>query len=386
MNRALRSLALASSSLAVSACTVLLAPAPPAAPIRAIWITRFDYHDAADVERAVADCADLGFDTILFQVRGNGTSFWNSAIEPRAAEIAPGFDPLAVACEAAHRRGLAIHAWVNVMPSWRGATAPDDPSQLYRAHPEWHWYRADGTRQPLAPDFYVSLNPCRDDVRDYLVRVFREIVASHDVDGLHLDYVRFVDDLVPADERDAYPQDPETLAAFRERTRTRPELDVRAWRAFKADAVTRLVDAIRRMVREESAKRGRPLLLSAAVSAAPAGAQDVHQRDVLRWVRERLVDVVFPMNYTPDVALFAARARAWREFAGDFPVATGMMFDEKHDGGVIEDEILLARRESPHACVFAYSALFPRRGEADDRVRQDRRAIVRRQLGSAPAR
>ncbi len=381
-----RAAALLAFAAALPSCTVLLAPPPPDHAIRAVWITRFDYHDADDVERIVADCADLGFDTLMFQVRGNGTAFWDSKIEPRAGEIAPGFDPLDVACRAAHERGIELHAWVNVMPSWRGAEPPSDPAQLWNSRPEWHWFASEGRRQPLVESFYVSLNPCRADVREYLVSVFREIVAHYPVDGLHLDYVRFVDELLPAGTQDDWPGDAATLEDFRAASGTRPELDRARWRRFKADAVTALVDAIRRMVREESLRTGRRIRLSAAVSAAPAGPQDMHQRDVSRWVRERLVDAVFPMNYTPDEALFAERLRAWAEFAPEFPVVTGVMADEKHDGGALEDELRLAVREFPHACVFAYAALFPRRGEADDPRRSERRAIVRRCLADTTAR
>jgi len=65
--------------------------------VRAVWVTRWDYETREDVSRIMEDCADAGFDTVLFQVRGNGTAFYDSAIEPWAEELGgkhPGFDPL----------------------------------------------------------------------------------------------------------------------------------------------------------------------------------------------------------------------------------------------------------------------------------------------------
>ena len=137
------------------------------------------------------NCRQGGFNTVLFQVRGNGTAFYRSRIEPLTHEYKKGdprFDPLEVACREAHRRGLALHAWVNVMPGWRGPRPPADRKQLYRARPEWFLKDQHGKRQPLDSDFYVSLNPCLPEVRDYLVKVFADIMRRYPVDGLHLDW------------------------------------------------------------------------------------------------------------------------------------------------------------------------------------------------------
>ena len=171
-------------------------------PIRAIWVTRWDYKTPGDIARVMDNCKVAGFNTVLFQVRGNGTAFYRSRIEPWADELGgrdPGFDPLAIAIEEAHRRGLSLHAWVNVIPGWRGDTPPTNPRQRYNAHADWFWRDAAGRRQPLG--WYVSLNPCYPKVRRYLTAVMQEIVANYPVDGLHLDYIRF-----PNEWNDSYPR------------------------------------------------------------------------------------------------------------------------------------------------------------------------------------
>ena len=62
----------------------------------------------------VAAARASGFNTLLVQVRGRGDAYYQSAIEPRAAELAahPGFDPLASTISQAHAAGLRVHAWV----------------------------------------------------------------------------------------------------------------------------------------------------------------------------------------------------------------------------------------------------------------------------------
>ena len=59
--------------------------ADPDPSVRAVWITRFDYRSADDVRRAIADSARAGFNTVLFQVRGNASTFYPSELEPWAA-------------------------------------------------------------------------------------------------------------------------------------------------------------------------------------------------------------------------------------------------------------------------------------------------------------
>lgn len=326
-------------------------------PVRAIWVTRFDTKTAADVQGAIRNCADAGFNHVMFQARGHGVAHYRSAIEPWADELGgadPGYDPLDVACREAHARGLKLHAWINVMPSWRGAAPPSNPAQLYAARPEWHWFDATGARQPLRPSFYVSLNPCLPEVRDYLVGVCRELVENYPIDGLHLDYVRFVDDLDP--NPDAYPRDATTLAAYRAATGKAPDDDLAAWRAWKAEQVTHLVRAIGAMIDAS----GRDVVLTAAVGSSPEGPQDKHQRESRRWVDEELVDAVFPMNYTAEIPQFRTRASAWGAATRDSDVAfvQGIQIDPKRGIDVIETQLVLSRRETPHYCLFAYSHLF----------------------------
>ncbi|MBK6942464.1 MAG: family 10 glycosylhydrolase [Planctomycetes bacterium] len=355
-------------------------------PVRAIWVTRFDTKTAADVQGAIRDCSDAGFNHVLFQARGHGVAHYRSAIEPWADELGgadPGYDPLDVACREAHELGLKLHAWINVMPSWRGTTPPKDERQLYAAHPDWHWFDASGARQPQRPSFYVSLNPCLPEVRAYLVEVCRELVVNYPIDGLHLDYVRFVDDLDP--DPDAYPRDAATLALFRAATGKAPDDDLAAWRAWKAEQVTTLVGDIRAMIDDE----GRDVVLTAAVGSSPEGPQDKHQRDSRRWVEEGLVDAVFPMNYTADITQFRTRASAWGRATRDMNVAfvQGIQIDPQRALDVVETQLALSRRETPHYCLFAYAHLFPSAANASgatDLQRERTRRIVRLVRGGMP--
>jgi uncharacterized lipoprotein YddW (UPF0748 family) len=358
-------------------------------PMRAIWVTRFDYKTADDVRQIVHDCAGAGFNTILFQVRGNGTAFYDSKLEPWADELGgrdPGFDPLALAVEEAHERGVDLHAYVNVMPAWRGTEPPTNPEQLYHQHPEWFWYDQNGDRQALSW-FYVSLNPCLPEVREYLVEVFRDLAARYDVDGLHLDYIRFPNE-PPATPKGSgldYPRDERTLALYREATGLAPDEDPEAWNRWRTDCVTEVVADIHRMLRRTKPRA----VLSAAAGSVRERALH-HFQDARRWMDEGVIDVVILMNYTDSPETFAERIDPWLEGGVGVPVVPGLWFG-RHEGkpaeeatAAVREQIEIARAKTGDFCVFAYASLFD---SADERklakrsteqrgTRQIRRAIL----------
>ena len=328
--------------------------------MRAVWITRWDYRTADDVRELVRNCDEAGFNTLLFQVRGNATAFYRSSFEPWAAELGgqdPGFDPLALAVELAHARGMELHAWVNVVPAVFGTEPPRDPRHVWNAHPEWLWYDQYGERQALSEGFYASLNPCLPEVRGYLVRVLSEIAVRYPVDGLHLDYIRFPNEhpAVPRGSGLDYPRDAPTLALFRAETGRTPDEDPRAWNRWRMEQVTRLL----RELRVELDRVAPRVVLGAAVGAEPEIAAG-HFQDVEGWLREGLLDLVFPMNYTVDEARFTRRLEDWGTRAHQARVVMGIMASGEPVSQRC-DQLREARRHGFDRAVFGYHVLFDSR-------------------------
>jgi len=385
---------LLTAALAAAGCHAGLETRPP---VYAIWVTRQDYRTAGDVKRIVHDCAQGGFNTVLFQVRGNGTAFYRSTFEPWADELGgkhPGYDPLELACREAHRRGLALHAWVNVMPAWQGPDPPKNPSQLYNRHPEWFWYDRHGRRQPLVHRvgkheraWYVSLNPCLPEVRGYLVAVCREIVRRYDVDGLHLDYIRFPDEpVVPGEAIPDYPRDERTLALFKQATGSTPDGSPAAWDRWRTEQVTRLVANLHVMMRET-----RPRAALTATVGTNRQRSLEHHREGKAWVEQALVDAVFPMNYTSTLAAFDRGLAMWLPPPERVGLVPGLWLDAKLSTA---DGITVARRQIRRAvektgnfCLFAYDRLFDSPGhakETPDRERENARAREHRRRSLLP--
>lgn len=375
-------------------CSLMSSPKPDRPrddAIRAIWVTRFDYGTPEDITRIMDNVAGAGFNTVLFQVRGNGTVAYPSRYEPWSRQFDfrhPGFDPLAVAIREAHRRGLELHAWINVMPAWRGPGEPPMRSQLYHARPEWFWYDANGIRQPTrhevdgkTRDWYVSLNPCLPEVRNYLTRLCREIVNQYPVDGLHLDYIRFPNEPVIRGEKiPDYPRDARTLALFRDDSGGTPEANPDQWNRWRTEQVTRLVAQISTMLAQEKPA----VKLSAAVGSVAARGL-THFQDAPTWIQRDLVDIVFLMNYTSSPDKFRARIEPWLPMQSWVTIVPGLWVKDEPDvaGGAeaAAREIAVAREMTGGFCFFAYASLFDGR-EGVERTRpidQDRnkRAIRR---------
>jgi uncharacterized lipoprotein YddW (UPF0748 family) len=336
--------------------------------VRAIWVTRFEWSSAAEIRALLANCSTLGFNTVLFQVRGQADAYYKSSIEPWAERLGgrdPGFDPLDVACRESKRLGLSLHAWVNAMPVWRGKTAPADRNHLYYRKPEWIVVDRQGRRQALN-DHYTCLNPCLPDVREYLASVMEDIVARYPVDGLHLDYIRFI-------EGD-WSYDKKSVADFYAGRRVWPSKDPAGWDAYRRDAVTETVRAIR-----EKAKAARPdLVFSAAVYPTAAARARVLQ-DAEGWTRRGLIDWIFPMTYDDDDADYrAAVEEGFSAFRVPCFPGVGAY---KH--GSAEQTIRQMRMCRGGFAVFSYSSLFVSPDETrreSDRLCRARREALRREL------
>jgi uncharacterized lipoprotein YddW (UPF0748 family) len=166
--------------------------------MRGIWVTRWSYSSTSDIATIMGEVADAGFNTVYFQVRGNHDAYYDSSLEPWASRLSgtlgvdPGWDPLQSAIDEGHARGLQVHAYINVAPLWSGTTAPSSSgiAHAYTSNPEW--VVADSSGTPLALNgSYVYATLGNSLVRGRLADVAADISNKYDVDGIHLDYIRY---------------------------------------------------------------------------------------------------------------------------------------------------------------------------------------------------
>lgn len=160
---------------------------------RATWVITWEHIDQnknpgqnmEKIRKIMEDHKAANMNAVIFQVRQSGTAYYQSSYEPwgyYAGYQYPGYDPLEYAIEEAHKRGLELHAWFNVFQT--SSTYPGTPAS---EHPEWICRDQNG----ITMTSYRSVSPGLEEVRNYTINVAMEIVRNYDIDGLHLDYIRW---------------------------------------------------------------------------------------------------------------------------------------------------------------------------------------------------
>lgn len=325
--------------------------------VRAVWVTRWDFKTETDVRRTVRWSAAVGLNRVFFQVRGRADAFYRSPLEPWGEELGgsdPGFDPLWVAIDEARIRGVELHAWVNLLPGWKGAKSPTDPRHILYTHPEWFLEDSHGKRLLKKPGGYTILNPCLPEVRNYLVGVMSDIVHRYPVNGLHLDYVRFIG-RNPRVEGDV-PYDPRSLSLFLKHSGGSPATAPEAWDDWRRRSVNTLVYKI-----QETVRRIRPgCRVTAAAIADYERARKALFQDVVTWQKHRWVDEVYPMIYTDDPKEFAQRSSLAMRAVPGSRVIPGIGVHTHSSARQTAQQIELTRRLGAGGyCLFAFTSLFP---------------------------
>jgi uncharacterized lipoprotein YddW (UPF0748 family) len=284
--------------------------------LRGLWVVRTALFSPAAVDAVVDQARSGGFNALFVQVRGRGDAFYDSSLVERSPLLAgqpATFDPLARLIEKARPHGLAVHAWVNVLltshfpnpspgnvvvthPSWvmvpraaaRATPPKDDASLLWLV-------RQTRKFDPDVEGFYIT--PSSEEVQSHLESVVRELLRRYDVDGLHLDFIRY--------PNEDYDWSLAALEGFRKQQGggdllKGPVLHPEAWAQYRRSVLTALAERL-----SKAARATRPgIVVSAAVVPDESTAVEHRFQDWPGWLAKGILDAVCPMAYTPDTRLF----------------------------------------------------------------------------------
>ena len=272
----------------------------PKHEVRAVWLTTIGGIDwphsyaqsARSIEKQQNELRSIldqlqktGINTVLLQTRVRGTVIYPSTIEPWDGCLSgqpgksPGYDALQFAVDECHKRGMEIHAWMVTMPvgKWDGLGCRTLRKKM------------SGNIIKIKADGYM--NPETMQTAEYLAGLCAEVTSHYDIDGIHLDYIRYPEDL--------------------------PKLKTMSRNAGRAN-ITRIVQTVSQRV-----KAIKPWV---KMSCSPIGKYDDTSRywshgwnaynavcqDAVGWLRDGLMDELFPMMYFRDNNFFPF-ALDWKE-------------------------------------------------------------------------
>jgi uncharacterized lipoprotein YddW (UPF0748 family) len=275
----------------------------PLREFRAIWVITWEmFRDKSGhpvegealkkrIDEILQNIKQANLNTVLWQVRQGGTVYYPSQFENWGRYTnykSPGFDPLAYALDKAKSLGLEFHAWINSFEA-----RDNHALALAARRPEWLATDAEGKVMTKA----MALSPGHPEARRHLAELVQELASRYDVDGIHLDYIRWSE--FPMGEVDG-PQNSRPLFQF---DQLHPANDgvpegYSDWNSWRRAQVSRAVAQIR----EQLNKIPRKILLSvAAIGKFDWGFWNgyhiVHQ-DSAGWLNAGVIDHLMAMNYT----------------------------------------------------------------------------------------
>jgi uncharacterized lipoprotein YddW (UPF0748 family) len=260
-----------------------------------IWIDKGAERKPDDWKRLLEKLRDSRIDAAIIEVYDGQHAYWSSSRLPVKADV------LGTVLPAAKHIGVEIHAWMWTMP----CRIP----QVMKDHPDWYNVNAKGESavdKPAYVDYYRFLDPARPEVREFVQKTVAEICDHPGLAGVHLDYVRHPDAILPKAlwpkynlvQDKVYPAfdygyTEYSRKIFKKKHGVDP-MEIKdptsneAWMQYRFDAVTDLVNDY--LV---PAARVRGRLLTAAVFPGPTLARQMVRQDWGRWK----LDAFLPMLY-----------------------------------------------------------------------------------------
>jgi uncharacterized lipoprotein YddW (UPF0748 family) len=257
---------------------------------RALWVDAF--HDGIkselQIRKLVADAHRANVNALFVQVRKAGDAYFNKADEPRASDIEGpvSFDPLATLIQFAHAENprIEVHAWLNTFFVGDG--------QVYKDHAQFWASQTDGG------DSGGFFDPGVPEQQTYTHKVFMDVAMNYDVDGLHMDFVRY-----PTRN---WGYNANALALFQRETgyHGTPPADDPTWSQWRRDQVTHFVKSLHDDLHAQKPGvklSGAFICYGGGPSSDAAWVYTSAYTSVFQdwrlWLAENYVDLGVPMNY-----------------------------------------------------------------------------------------
>ncbi|MBF88296.1 MAG: hypothetical protein CMG75_01310 [Candidatus Marinimicrobia bacterium] len=295
---------------------------------RALWVVRNSMINREEIDKALQFAKNNKFNHVFLQVRGRGDALYNSQFAVRSQLIKNSkFDPLEYAIQKGHSLDLKVHAWINVLLAWTSNKLPNNDNHIIVSSPAWI-DQSFFNKRTLSGDLIFPkdknlpkyLSPSHPGVRKHLMNILEEIITVYDLDGVHLDYIRYADSdfgynmsaRIMFEEQ--YGIDPLRLVIdndndFSNKKAFESKKMLLAWGNYRRNAITNIIKSFNSLI----LNRRPECILSAAVKPNPNEAYNRFFQEWDLWLSEGLIDYAVPMNYAIDSQDFIYQINSIRE-------------------------------------------------------------------------
>jgi uncharacterized lipoprotein YddW (UPF0748 family) len=340
-----------------------------AGEIRGLWVIRTEITTAEKIDGLIKYAVANGYNNLFVQVRGRGDAYYKSAFVPGPDDIPgiPGkFDPLGHILKKTDGTGIKIHAWMNMNLNWSGTASPKDPRHPAVCHTDWFVVSLDGLDHGTAESRQIApteaegrfLSPAKKEVRKYLSDVVSEVLDNYQVDGIHLDYIRYPGSgydfgkLMVDGYRSKWGKN--IFEVVSGDMNQDPNLDMYSkWIEYRTEQVDSIVCDIRAIIRAKNPA----VELSAAVKPEPDEAFFKFGQNWTGWVNKGLVDFVVPMSYYLEKNVFEFILDLSLRRVDKEKVVPGIGIYRLAPDKAMEQVEIAKTRGTAGFCLFSYQSL-----------------------------
>jgi len=320
---------------------------------RAIWL---DYAAIAEAKtpenlsKIIEELAALNFNLLLPEVIYQGRTISRKLSEATGYPLSELFvdweeDPLEIIITEAHKRGIEVHPWV-----WVFAISHTYPSPMLALHPEW--IEKDKFGNIYSESQTIWLSHANEDARSFVKNAILTLVKMFDIDGIHLDYIRYASDYMGFDEV--------TVSKFRQETGIDPftiekySKEAVEWQLWRENLVTSFVQE----VYKEGKKIKPEILVSAAVGPSLSESRLKYKQNWGNWAQNHYIDALFPMDYKSNLDDLSIVLDEQKKFSRYVFIYPGLAAFSLKDGNELIKQIGLVKEKSfPGVAIFSVSHL-----------------------------
>ncbi len=274
---------------------------------RSVWYRSSEKNDS-EVRATVELMSELGINAVYIETWYNGQTIGYSD-DPRIKHNSAAhgdYDVLEGFCRIGHEYGIEIHAWCENFFIGTDGYLVDlmkDKRCIDRNGKD---------RYPCDYGDFIFMNPNDRECRDLVLDVYKELITRYDIDGIHLDYIRFSE---PNPDGGDFGYNDDIIKGFQEAYSTNIDPHVitsehpmwNNWCKYREEIINSFVEEVYFALKAIDSN----IYLSAACYPDFPNVPRWNYQNFQDWVNKGYMDEIFSMSYGADLSYPLSNAKGF---------------------------------------------------------------------------